>query len=110
MVTVTGYKIKEAKDGREFILLEMSGGLEMVQSQNTGRFYATTRRCAVSATFSEEMAKSFIGTQMPGKIVRLQCDPYEYTVESTGELITLDFRWGYVPEGTQVPLEEEVFA
>ena len=106
MVTVTGYKTKQAKDGREFTLLEMTGGLEMVQSQETGRFYATVRKCSVSSTFDEAVAKSLVGTQLPGKIVRVECDPYEYTIESTGEVITLAHRWGYVPEGAITPMAE----
>ena len=98
MVTVTDYKVKEAKDGRSFTLLELQGGLEMVQSQQNGRFYATVRKCTVSTTFDERIAKTLVGTQMPGKIVRVECEPYEYTVESTGEVISLAHRWGYWPE------------
>lgn len=106
MVTVTDYKVKQAKDGRDFVLLELQGGLEMVQSQANNRFYATVRKCTVSTTFEERMAKSLIGSQMPGKIVRVACDPYEYTVESTGEAITLCHRWGYWPEGAEAPMAE----
>ena len=106
MVTVTGYKTKEAKDGRTFTLLEMTGGLEMVQSQTTQRFYATVRKCSVSTTFDAMVAESLVGTQLPGRIVRIECDPYEYTVENTGEVITLAHRWGYIPEGAVSPMEE----
>ena len=106
MVTVTGYKTKQAKDGRDFTLLEMQGGLEMVQSNQTGKFYATVRKCTVSTTFDELVATSLIGTQLPGKIVRVECDPFEYTIEATGEIITLAHRWGYVPEGAVAPMEE----
>lgn len=106
MVTVTNYKVKQAKDGRNFTLLELQGGLEMVQSAQTGRFYATVRKCTVSTTFDEMVAKSLVGTQLSGKIVRVECAPYEYTVESSGEIITLAHRWGYWPEGATAPMEE----
>jgi len=106
MVTVTNYQTKKSKDGREFTMLEMQGGLEMVQSQQTGRFYATIKKCQVSTTFDETLAKTLIGTQMPGIIARIPCDAYEYTVESTGEVITLMHRWGYLPEGAQTPMLE----
>lgn len=108
MITVTDYKVKEAKDGRSFTLLELQGGLEMVQSQQNGRFYATVRKCTVSTTFDERIAKTLIGTQMPGKITRVDCEPYEYTVESTGEVISLAHRWGYWPEGADAPMTEVV--
>jgi hypothetical protein len=108
MVTVTNYKTKQAKDGRDFTLLELQGGLEMVQSKETQRFYATVRKCTVTTTFDEAVAKSLIGTQMPGRIVRVECEPYEYTVENTGEVITLAHRWGYWPEGAEAPMLEAV--
>ena len=60
MVTVTGFKRKQTNDGRQFTLLELQGGLEMVRSQQTGRFYATTRKCTVSTTFDDVVAYRLI--------------------------------------------------
>jgi hypothetical protein len=108
MVTVTGFKTKKAKDGRNFTLLELQGGLEMAQSQANGRFYACVRKCSVSTTFDEAVAKSLIGTQMPGKIVRVECEPYELTQENTGEIITLAHRWSYWPENSDAPMLEAI--
>src|SRR5688500_10650662 len=108
MLTVTNTKKIQTKDGKEFVALELSGGLEMVQSQQTGRFYATVRRCTVSTTFSEEMAKSLIGSQLPGKIARVQCDPYEYALPSTGEVMILTHRWNYQPEISEAPKHVEL--
>ncbi len=108
-VIVTDYKVKEAKDGRSFTLLELqSSEIEMVQSQQNGRFYATVRKCTVSSTFDERIAKMMVGKAMPGKIVRVECDPYEYTVESTGEVISLAHRWGFWPENADAPMPEMV--
>lgn len=78
----------------------------MVQSQQNGRFYATVRKCTVSTTFDDKVAKSLIGTQLLGRIVRVECEPYEYTLESTGEVISLAHRWGYWPEGADAPMLE----
>lgn len=71
----------------------------MVQSQNTGRFYATVRRCAISSTFDEMTAERIVGKQMPGSIERVPCEPYDFTVQETGEVVKLTYRWGYQPEG-----------
>jgi hypothetical protein len=98
MLTVTSYQKRQSKDGREFITLELQGGLEMVQSQETGRFYATVRKCSMPTTFDENIAKALVGNQVSGTIVRVSCDPYEYTVPSTGEVITLAHRWSYQPQ------------
>lgn len=87
-----------------FVLLELSGDIEMVQSMNTLKFYATVRKCTVTTTVDLDTAKSFIGTKMPGRIVRAKSDPYEFTVPSTGEQITLGHKWEYLPEET-VPIE-----
>ncbi len=46
MVTNTLEKIN-SKTQIPFVLLELSGGLELVQSQSSGKFYATMRRCRV---------------------------------------------------------------
>lgn len=96
MVTVTGAEARVNSQGEKFTVLILQGGLEMVKSKETGRFYATARKCSVSSTFEEDIAKSFIGTKMPGVIEKTPCDPYDFVVEG-GEVIRLDFRWSYNP-------------
>jgi len=103
MLTVTSYQKRTSKEGREYLTLELQGGLEMIQSQVTGRFYATIRKSSVTTTFDEGVAKMLVGTQIPGKIVRTECDPYEYTIQNTGEVVTLTHRWSYQPEGANAP-------
>lgn len=45
---------------------------------------------------------------MPGSIVRKQCDPYEYTLPETGEIIKLAHQWDYQPDGvTDIPHPKE---
>jgi hypothetical protein len=70
MLTVTNYKTRVSKEGKEYPTFEIQGGLEMIQSQVTGRFYASVRKSSVTTTF-EDVAKMLIGTQIPGKIVRV---------------------------------------
>lgn len=101
MVTVIGYNIRTQKDNEQntYISLELEGDIEMVQSQATGRFYATVRRCAISSTFDQLTAERMIGKQMPGSIERMPCEPYDFTIEATGEVMKIGYRWSYVPEG-----------
>ncbi|MBL7690604.1 MAG: hypothetical protein JNM41_03350 [Flavipsychrobacter sp.] len=101
MVQVTGYKVRVNKDKEEFIVLELIGSLELVQSQNTGKFYATARRCSIPSTFDEEVAKLMVGSKIEGDIVRVSCDPYEYTVKRTGETISLAYSYAYQPAGSK---------
>ena len=111
MVTITGYRLAKNKDEKEFIALELQGDIEMVQSLETGNFYATARKASVTSTFSEETAKGLIGTKMPGIIKRVESDPYDYTVVETGEVIKLAHKYEYQPEFAPVnPLPERMFS
>ncbi len=38
-----------------------------------------------------------IGSQMDGSIQKLSCEPYEYVVPDTGEVIEMAHRWSFVP-------------
>ena len=56
MVTITNYVGRTRKDGTTFIALEITGGVELVQSTNTGKFYATVRKTNIPSTFDESIA------------------------------------------------------
>ena len=99
MVTITDYKLTENSLGVHFVSLKLQSGVEPIQSQTTGRFYLTARSCSIASTFTEAAAKAMIGTQIPGKIVRVDADPYVYKVPETGEEILLTHRYEYQPEG-----------
>ena len=104
MTTVIGYSLKENKEGKTFVNLELEGNLTMVQSNETGKFYATKKKCFISSTFDEETAKSVIGSQIPGSIEKVDVEEYEYTVPATGEVITLSHSWEFIPDGGTKPL------
>ena len=75
MVTVTNFMERQKKDGSTFIVLEITGGAELVQSQNTGRFYATVRKCSMPFTGNAEVAKTLIGQKVEGDIVKVIVEP-----------------------------------
>ena len=101
MVRIINYKKRQAEDGREFFVLEITGGIEMVRSKETGQFYATSKKSSIPSTFDEETCKALIGTEMPGQVVRQEVEPYPYIVKETGEELLLTHRWVYVPEEEQ---------
>ena len=106
MLKVTSFSKRVSKEGKEYLTLEItSDAVEMIQSQTTGRFYATVRKTSVTTTFGEEVANALIGSTMNGKIVRTECDPYEYTIQSTGEVVTLTHRWSYAPDSAVPQLQ-----
>jgi hypothetical protein len=110
-VKIIEIKTSESNSGKSFVSLKIQGGVEAVQSQQTGKMYLTFRTCLLPTTFSEEVAKSLIGSQLPGAVQRVACEPYEYVVKDTGEVIMLSHKYEYVPtEATEVPVvSAEVF-
>lgn len=107
MVRIINYVKRQNSAGEDFFLLVLRGGIQLVKSQETGRFYATMKQATISTTFDENTCKSLIGEEIPGSIVKVETDPYEYTVQETGEVMTLTHRWEYQREGDT--LKEIVF-
>ena len=109
MVSVVNYKSVEKEDGETFLMLVLQGGVEPVKSLATGKMYFTARTVNVPATFSEETCKSLIGSQFEGFIKKVPCDPYDYTIRESGEIIELDYRYEYVTETEEI-LKEQVYS
>lgn len=107
MVTISGFKMRQNAEGKPFYALILQGGLEMVMSEETGRYYATAKESSIPSTFNEATCSGLIGTKLPGKIARIKVDPYEYTIKETGEVITLTHRWAYNPN--EAALDEMIY-
>jgi hypothetical protein len=68
MVKIIQALLRQGERG-QFVSLELMGEIELVQSQNTGRFYATAKRCFISSTFDLETAKGLGGQQLLGESI-----------------------------------------
>ncbi len=97
MVKITGYKEFSREDNSTYFMLELQGGVEMVLNQNTGTYYATVKKALMSSTFDEDTCKSILGTELDGEIKKVEVEPYSYVSKSTGEMMTLNHRWIFVP-------------
>lgn len=100
MVTVTNFHKVEKKDGTSFISLELTGDLELIQSQTSGNFYANVSRCRIPSTFDAGIAQSMIGKQLEGDVVRVEVPMYEFLNKRTGELMQLAHSFMYRPKGS----------
>lgn len=109
MVTIINYKERNTEDGKTFFVLEAQGGIEMIQSKVTGKFYATAKKAFIPATFDEVTCKALVGTQMQGQIIKEECEPYEYVNKDTAEVITLSHRYVYAPDEPQISRPQEPF-
>lgn len=106
MVTVKGIKRAENSKGDEFYGLIVQSGAMAVKSKKTGRVYFTAKTAFVSTTFDEDTAASLIGAEFDGTIKKVQTDPYDYTIEETGEIIEMTHRWEYVDSALE--MEEQI--
>lgn len=109
MLTVTNFVSRTSQEGKTYCALELtSEEPEMVLSKATGRYYITARKCFMSTTFNEAICKNLLGKQFPGCIIKTECEPYEFTVPETGEVITRQHRYDYSPIESGTP-EQAVF-
>lgn len=97
MVTISNYKSATNAEGEAFFMLILLGGVESVQSKETGRFYLTAKKATISSTFDEATCQSLVGTKLPGSIIKEEVDPYDYVIPETGEEIQLSHRYSYNP-------------
>ena len=112
MVRIINFSERTSDDGKSFFTLDVQGGIEMVKSQSTGNYYATARKSSITTTFDEATCQALIGTELPGTVEKQDCEPYEYTIKDTGEVIQLSHRFMYVPEeaskqASQKPVSEQ---
>ena len=98
MVRIINYQKRTTEEGKDFFVLEIQSGISMVKSKETGKFYATANKASISSTFDELTCQALIGTELPGKVEKVNCEPYDYTIKDTGEVITLSHRFEYVDE------------
>lgn len=107
MVTIKNFKTIKKADGEEFHCLIVEGGIQPVRSQKTGRIYFTTRTATVPTTFDLRTCKKVVGTSFVGEVKKVPCEPYQYTIEDTGEVIDLNYRWEFVDDTLDI-LEQHV--
>ena len=50
MVKIVNYQKRTTEQGKDFFVLELQGGIEMVKSQESGKFYITARKASISST------------------------------------------------------------
>jgi hypothetical protein len=96
MVKIIDYKKRfSAEKQKEFFALTVQGDLEILKSASGGN-YLSAPKISIPSTFDEATCISLIGKELPGRIVKQECEAYSYTIESTGEVITLNYKFEYV--------------
>ena len=101
MVTITNFHERTNSKGEQFYVLELSGGME-IKKNKSGMMYMTSSTCTIPTSFTATQCEHLIGQQIPGKIEKQPCKPYSYTVQSTGEVKELDYRYVFVDTTAEV--------
>lgn len=96
MVTVIDYYTKHTEDSTYNALI-IEGEPELVISPKTGIPYARASKCHLYSALSEEQCQAMIGKSFPGSIEKVECEPYEYQIPETGEVLELNYSYQFVP-------------
>ena len=102
MVTIIGLEKRENKKKEEFNVMILQGDVETIISQETGKPYLTARKTSIPCTFDELMAKAMLGKELPGEILKMDCEEYEFTIPGTGKKIKLAYTYVYNPEPSSI--------
>ena len=81
MVTVTDCKLTESENSDHYVRLILTGDIALVQSAKTVNFYATAKRCIISATFDKGAAVQMVVKKIPGNIIKQECEPYKFETD-----------------------------
>jgi len=107
MVTITGFQKRKKANGESFNVLNLMSGVEVIKSNVSGKPYLSARKANVICHFDDATCLSLVNTKLPGTIEKQECDPYDFKVPQSDEVIQLDYTYVYNPEPANV--EESVF-
>ena len=65
MVTIVGWQKRQKENGDSFNVLNLQGGIEMIKSAKTGKFYATARKANLVCTFDDATCAAMVGQKLP---------------------------------------------
>lgn len=106
MVKIISHEERLNSDQEKFSVLILESDIQTVASENG--VYFTTRKTSVPCSFSAEIAKKMIGRELPGKIIRVPCESYEFSTVD-GEVIMLNHTYEYSPNEHE-NMEEAIFS
>ena len=96
MVQVLGVVERTSATGNTFRVVIVGSDAQVVFSkEGHPRFDAV--KTGIPSNLPIEALQELIGSKLPGKIEKQECEPYTF-IGSDGTEITLDYRWQYVAE------------
>jgi len=99
MVTIINAKEVQTKDGRTFVSLTVEGEAT-VQFNSEGNASMGALKATIPANISLALAEDMVEARktLPGRVARIECEPYVWNNPTTGEPLTLSHTYKYVED------------
>lgn len=107
MTKISNVLQRKTSDGKTFLVFELVGELEILISESTAKPYATVRKTTIPCALDEPTARAMIGSNLPGRIEKVKCEPYTYQPSNSIEVITLNYTYAYVDESLKTESRNE---
>ena len=66
-------------------------------TSETGKVSLVARRANITSNISPDLLQDQIGLDLPGNIVKVDCQPYDWVNPSTGEVVKLAHTYTFQP-------------
>ena len=96
MVTIVEVAERTAANGNTFCSVMVAGDVSVHMSAE-GKTSLVALKASIPSNLPKDVLKNMIGNKLPGKVERVETEPYQWT-NSAGEEITLSHTYKYSPE------------
>ena len=97
MVTIVEVAERTAANGNTFCSVMVAGDAS-VHMNAEGKASLVALKASIPSNLPKDVLEGMIGNKLPGKVERVETEPYQWTNPNTGEEITLSHTYKYSPE------------
>lgn len=94
VVTVLSVEERVASNGTEFRAVIVKAPPTVYTNENGN--YIASPQAGIPSNLPKTYLDTLIGKELPGKIIREECEPYEWFNPDTWEEVTLNYKYKYV--------------
>ena len=97
MVTIVEVAERTAANGNTFCSVMVAGDVSVHMSAE-GKASLVALKASIPSNLPKDVLEGMIGNKLPGKVERVETEPYQWTNPNTGEEVTLSHTYKYSPE------------
>ena len=97
MVTIVEVAERTAANGNTFCSVMVAGDAS-VYTNAEGKASLVALKASIPSNLPKDVLEGMIGSKLPGKVERVDTEPYQWTNPNTGEELTLSHTYRYVPD------------